>query len=432
MNRITGAKDLFFDAVEEITNLVERTHARVSRKTFRPLAVIEPVATVAKGVQAAHDLTASSVYGTIRLVNRGIRKLIDAGTGLIGGLVDDSSAPPGSPATSLLNQNGHRSFIIDHAQSALNALYGDYLGKRQNGLDIGMAFRHRGRILPLEREAIKRSISTPAGKICIFVHGLGCTEWIWRMDGQPDVDFGSMLRKDLGYTPLYVRYNTGRHVSENGRRLSALLARLWEEYPREIEEIVIIGHSMGGLVARSAAHYGKDQDESWIGQLRHIFFVGSPNLGAPLEKGVNILGSLLRFFKTAGTQVPAEILNSRSAGIKDLRFGYTMDEEWAGKDPDLFLRNSRQDIPFVDGVGYYFIAATITKHPEHPAGRLFGDLLVRVPSASGKTRVPERAIAFRSGSVFSGMHHMKMASHPEVYGAIRRYIEQGQEPGSRQ
>ena len=85
----------------------------------------------------------------------------------------------------------------------------------------------------------------------------------------------------------HVRYNTGLHVSENGRGLARLLDEMVEEWPCQLEELVLIGHSMGGLVARSACHYGA----SWTDRVRHVFCLGSPHLGADLEKGANVLGS---------------------------------------------------------------------------------------------------------------------------------------------
>jgi hypothetical protein len=151
--------------------------------------------------------------------------------------------------------------------------------------------------------------------------------------------------------------------------------------------------------------------------------VGAPNLGAPLEKAVNILGSLLRAFNLPGTQAPAQILNSRSAGIKDLRFGYTVDDEWNDKAPDAFFKDNRLNLPLVDGVGYYFIAATVTADPKHPMGLFIGDIMVRVPSAAGHTADPARRIPFRSGLVFTGMDHLHMANHPDVYKVIRDFIK---------
>jgi pimeloyl-ACP methyl ester carboxylesterase len=190
-------------------------------------------------------------------------------------------------------------------------------------------------------------------------------------------------------------------------------------YPVPVEEITLVGHSMGGLVVRSAAHYAREHDEPWVAHLRHVACIGSPHLGAPLEKAVNVLTNILRKVDAAGAHVPAELLDSRSAGVKDLRYGYTIDEEWEGKDPDEVFADARRNVPLVDGVGYYFLAATIARDPEHPLGQLLGDLMVRLPSASGEAPEHARRIHFSGGTVFPGMNHIHIANHPEVYEALR-------------
>lgn len=237
--------------------------------------------------------------------------------------------------------------------------------------------------------------------------------------GKPDVTFGSRLHADLGFTPIYLRYNTGRHISENGRALAALVTEVMEAYPVAIEEIALVGHSMGGLVVRSAAHYGSEHDEPWVAHLRHVACIGTPHLGAPLEKAVNLLTGVLRNVEAAGAQVPAELLDGRSAGVKDLRYGYTVEEEWAGLDPDKVFANSRRDLPLVDGVGYYFLAATLSRAPGHPLGELLGDVMVRLPSATGMAVEPTRRIRSTSEAVFPGMSHVGIANHPDVYEALR-------------
>jgi len=434
IKRLKGAKDLVFDAIEETTNLVERMHALAAKKSTQPLTLIEPLATLTQGVKTVHDSIASGVYEMIRIVNRGINKLLDAGAALA---TNGLACPPDNllqkskdaPITDFDNscEPSRRVQMIDQAEAILNGLYGDYLDKKDNTLDLGMRFSHQDKILPMHKDSLKQNFPDATAKVCIFVHGLMCTEWLWqiaaeRFYGDPSVNFGSQLKADLGYTPLFIRYNTGRHISENGRRFSDLLSQLIDSYPVDIEEIVLIGHSMGGLVSRSAAYYGNTENSAWIKKLRHVVCVGSPNLGAPLEKAVNILGSLLRAFNHPGTQAPAQILNSRSAGIKDLRFGYTVDDEWNDKNPDAFMSDNRLNLPLVDGVGYYFIAATVTTDPKHPMGLLIGDIMVRVPSAAGHTADPKRRIPFRSGLIFSGMDHLHMANHPDVYKVIRDFI----------
>ena len=451
IKRLKGAKDLVFDAVEETTNLVKRMHALAAKKSTQPLTLIEPLTTLTIGVKTVHDSIASNVDEMIRIINREVEKLLDAGTGLVeNGLASPENMNPDNKDTSIKTSdnscktagemNGDvsggisggvsgQNLVIAQAEAILNGLYGDYLDKKENALDLGMRFRLQGKILLVTKDSLKQNFPDATAKVCIFIHGLMCTEMSWNIAaekfyGDPSVNFGSQLKADLGYTPLFVRYNTGRHISENGQRFSALLARLVENYPVDIKEIVLIGHSMGGLVSRSAAYYANKENSSWIKRLRHVVCVGSPNLGAPLEKAVNIMGSLLRAFNIPGTQAPAEILSSRSAGIKDLRFGYTVDDEWSDKDPDAFFSDNRLNLPLVDGVGYYFIAATVTTDPKHPMGLLIGDIMVRVPSAAGHTADRERRIPFRSGLIFNGMDHLHMANHPDVYQVIRGFLGQ--------
>ena len=436
MRRIKGLKSLIFDAVEETTNLVERTHENVAKKSVRRFAPIEPLATPARAVQKIHGTIASIVYSNIRGVNRLVEKAVDLGSGIV---ADNALVVTGKPegATPLRSDSaGSFAWLVDHAEGALNGVVGDYLNRRENDLDLGMSIRHQGRILPVERSAFEKCLPGATGKVVVFVHGLGCTEWEWSLFaqeyyGDPAVNFGSLLEKDLGYTPLYVRYNTGRHVSESGRNLSQLLSEMFEAYPRKVKDLILIGHSMGGLVVRSAAHYAAVNDEPWVRSLSHVFCLAAPNLGAPLEKAANLLSSVLRIFDTAGTQVPAQILDTRSAGIKDMRFGYTVDDEWKDRHPDALLEDNRMNVPFVEKVAYYFVAATVTQDPAHPLGQLVGDLLVRLPSATGNASEPARRIPFSSGSVIGGMNHFHLANHPVVYEVLRRNIKAGRPPSRR-
>ena len=243
------------------------------------------------------------------------------------------------------------------------------------------------------------------------------TEGAWRMGSTPP--FGSRLRDELGYTPLYVRYNTGLHVSDNGRRLSEVLEAVVNAWPVDVAEIVLVGHSMGGLVARSACHYGECSGANWIGPVRHVFCLGTPHLGAPLEKAANLAGWAL-------TQLPetrpfGALVNARSAGIKDLRFGSCVEEDWCDCDADEFLRDRCREVPFLAGARYYFIAATLT---EGPVGTLLGDLLVRLPSASGRGTGHGRRIAFEvdHGRELTRLTHFDLLNHPAVYEQIRTWI----------
>jgi pimeloyl-ACP methyl ester carboxylesterase len=301
---------------------------------------------------------------------------------------------------------------------------GDALGAIGNALSIELGVYKDGvHVTPREWAA---SVENPSDTLVLFVHGLGCTEWSWTFDaetlhGDAGVNFGTLLERDFGFTPLYVRYNTGLHVSENGQKLARLLNDVVQAYPAR--RILLVGHSMGGLVVRSAAHYGKTTGAPWTSALSHVFCIGSPNLGAALEKTGNVLASVLALFDVAGTQVPAKILNGRSSGIKDLRFGYVVDEDWKDKDPDALLEDNRQNIPFVDGVLYCFVAGTLSKDASHPMNDLLGDVLVRLPSASGHAPEPASRIPFHIGHVVGGVHHLALGNHPDVYAQIARVLE---------
>jgi len=426
MRHIKGLKDLVFDAIEHTVNLVERTHIDVAEKYTRRVKWFLPIAPV-KPVAAAHHLVARGVYSSIRTVTKGVRMSTNAGFSLaFQGLGEEYfqqrglNPPLRSTDTETLLQ------WLDTAQGALNGTVGDYLNKRGNGLEIAMGLRHAGRPLAIESEQLARALPNATRKICLFVHGLGCTEESWNIfaeqfHGDPRHNFGALLQRDLGYTPLYVRYNSGLHVSENGRRLADLIEELSAVYPEPIEELVLIGHSMGGLVVRSAVHYGALDRRSWISHLTHVICIGTPHHGAPLEQVGNLLTSVLRYFDTPGTQIPAQILNLRSAGIKDLRFGYVVDEDWAGHDPDALFQNNRRDIPFLQGVGYYFIASTISRDSQHPARQWIGDLLVHLPSAQGQSLTA-------TGQVFCGMHHFHILNHPDVYQQIKRWCSVAAKP----
>jgi len=429
MQRLRGLVDLVFDAVEETTNLVQRTHDATVERSARRLAPIEPAKSTAQAVTAVQGAIAGGVFETIRILNGVARFAVDAGASLAEAAFEATSGADHIDLATPVESTaaGTFSWCADHLQATLNGFYGDYLNRRNSRLDLGMAFRHQGRRVPPTAEAFSAALDKPSNRVCVFVHALSATEWLWSLSsehhyGEPGVTFGTRLEADLGFTPLYLRYNTGRHISENGRSLAELLNQMLAAYPVPIEEIALVGHSMGGLVARSAAHYARERDDPWVERLRHIACIGSPHLGAPLEKAVNLLSSVLRRIDAAGAQVPADLLDGRSAGIKDLRYGYILDEEWSDQDPDQVFVNARRNVPLLDGVGYYFVAASITRDPAHPVSQLLGDLLVRLPSASGAAPEPARRIPFRSGAVFGGMNHIHLANHPAVYQALREQL----------
>ncbi|MGZ6643631.1 MAG: esterase/lipase family protein [Solirubrobacteraceae bacterium] len=381
--------------------MVRDLHMAVAERAF---AAVGPGGAPARVV---HDGVAEALYGGVRTALAAVPR--GAGSAVARSARDEGPALAQSPRGSL-------------ALAALNAYVGDALHADDSPLALAMTVHHRGKELPLEPAALAAAVPDAGARVAVFVHGLGETHASWRLraDAQRP-GYGACLRRDLGHTPLELRYNTGLHVSDNGRALAALLQELHEAWPVAIEEVVIVGHSMGGLVARSACHYGSVADHAWTSAVRHVFCLGSPHLGAPLEKGVNALGWALG--RVPETRPLANLLGVRSAGIKDLRYGACVDEDWCDCDPDELLTDRCHDVPLLPGARFYFVAATLSGRPGDPLGALLGDLLVRVPSASGAGRRRKVGFAIEDGHHVGGLTHFDLLNHPAVYHQIRAWIE---------
>ncbi|MBF0552214.1 MAG: alpha/beta fold hydrolase [Deltaproteobacteria bacterium] len=308
----------------------------------------------------------------------------------------------------------------------LNGIIGDYLHEQQNELACSMQLYFQNEPLELTPESLKIADPNLNSKACILVHGLACDQKIWNYGNEQETTYGSLLQRDLGYTPFYLRYNTGRHISENGKMLSAMLSDLFRAYPQPLEEIILIAHSMGGLVTRSACDYGTEDQADWVNKVRKVFFLGSPHLGAPLEKFVNVVSWILKAVPRPYTKLGGDILDLRSSGIKDLRFGYLRDEDWARQDPDALLKNNKKTIPLLDGASHYIITGTLTEDPCHPLTKWLGDGLVRKPSAAGQSSQERHDIPFIPGHhrEFPGVGHIKLTHSPGVYQQIKSWCQE--------
>jgi PGAP1-like protein len=225
-------------------------------------------------------------------------------------------------------------------------------------------------------------------------------------------DFGTRLSRDLGYSSVHVRYNSGRHISHNGADLADLLDELITAWPVPVRELSLVGHFMGGLVARSALHQAFAQDRAWPHLTRHLVCLGSPHTGAPLERGANTLTALLRHFDESAPI--ATLLAGRSAGIKDLRHGSLHREDWHGSDPDALHREVPHSYRPPDGVQHCNLAATVSRAPG-PLGQWFGDLLV--PTASALSPAPPA-----HACVIPGLTHRDLLTHDAVYTQLVSWL----------
>jgi pimeloyl-ACP methyl ester carboxylesterase len=302
----------------------------------------------------------------------------------------------------------------ERGASILNGMFGDYLQRRGNDLAITMSFQHRGRPLALNAASLRAAHPVLSSKLCILVHGYCCNESIWAFPASVDLEegsYGARLQRDGGYTPFYLRYNTGLPIAESGRDLAKLLQALAAAYPLPIDEIVLIGHSMGGLVIRGACDPARAETGNWLKHVKRIIYIGTPHDGADLERFAALTTGTLQAIPNHVTRLLGDILDLRSRGVKDLRQGKPL--SGIGSSP--WLATAR----------HYLLVGTLTKDPEHPVGRLFGDALVRVPHGENKTAgeaTGEMAAEVSSPqiTVFPGLHHLRLAHDTTVYERIRK------------
>ncbi len=407
---IRTAGRLVGDVLAGGVGMIWDVHRAVADRSF---AVAGPAGVPAR---ILHDAIAGGVYAAVRVVNAAAPR---AGSTVASWSAPADARPPSATSSGEL--------IL----AAVNGLWGDRIHRRHPALAVAMTVRSAvdspGRDVVLTPTGIAASFPHATSRIVVFVHGLGETERWWSIKSrvyydEPGVTYGSRLRADLGYTPVYLRYNTGHRVSDNGRQLAALMDRLVGAWPTEVDEVVFIGHSMGGLVIRSACHYGASDASPWVPAVRQVFCLGTPHLGAPLERGVNAAAWLLG--RLPETRPVAGLLNLRSVGVKDLRYGAVVEEDWQGVDADEFLRDRCTEVPLLAHATHYFIGATVTKDHRHPLGARVGDMLVQFPSASGQGRRRRIPFDVEHGRHFGRLHHFDLLNHPDVYAQIRSWLQQ--------
>ena len=390
--------DLAGDAAGGLASQIQQMHEGIAGRVWRA------VGPGAVPVRAIHDRVAERAYAAARNLSGGA---VRAGARAL------STVQPAE------SESIERSFAGRAVLGAINGVWGDTLQRRRNGLTLKMTLRAAGGDLEPTRAALRRAYPHPTSRLVVFVHGLCETDDSWMLGARRHIPYGFRLQAELGYSPLYIRYNTGLHISENGEELSRLLEQIVDAWPVEVHEVSLIGHSMGGLVARSACHYGAG--ERWPTKVRHVFTLGAPHLGAPLEQGANAFSHALSRLPETRALLAAP-LNRRSAGIKDLRYGYLTEECWSGQDCDAFLTNTGREIPFMRTAHHYFVCATVSREPDALAGRIMGDLLVLRASAWSHQRGQQLRFPIEHYQHIGATNHFELLNHPAIYGQIRRWM----------
>jgi pimeloyl-ACP methyl ester carboxylesterase len=382
---LRGLSKLAINATRGITDLVEAMHHNIARI---------PGITASKEDGRTNGIS-GMVYRTVHGVTQAVGTGIDSALALL------------APYLGNLTDRPER----EHIQSALNGVLGDHLLDSNNPLAIHMQVRRNGLPLQLTAEALAAAIPNATGKILVLVHGLCMNDLQWASAREDSSihDHGIALQEELGFTALYLHYNTGLTISENGLEFSELLETLSMHWPVAIDELVIVAHSMGGLVSRSAHYQATQASMAWPKQLNKLVFLGTPHFGAPLERGGHWFDLILGATPYAAPF--AKIGKTRSKGITSLRHGY-------------LLKNQQTPIPLPDDVQCLAIAGLVGQTNDVLHSTHLGDGLVPLNSALGQHDDPARHLDFAAQHkvVLPSTNHMQLLHSAEVYLCIKQFL----------
>ena len=390
---LRGAVRLVTDATAGLTDLVEAMHERIGR--------------LPGSAPPTQDGRTGGISGLVYKTIRGVTRLVGGSIEALLQLL--------APQLGADDSNPEREAVV----AALNGVLGDYLAATDNPLATPMALCNQGRPLLLQSSDLTTRLPQANGRVLLLLHGLCMNDRQWSRAGH---DHGAALARDLAFTPVYARYNSGLHVSINGRALAQQIEQLLGQWPQPLERLVLLCHSMGGLLARSAVHYGLQAGHHWPAHLSDMVFLGTPHHGAPLERAGNWVDVVL---DAAPYAAPfARLGKVRSAGITDLRHGNLVDEDWVGRNRFARGADRRQHLPLPDSARCFAVAACIGQSGETLKHRLLGDGLVLLDSALGRHPDPARGLNFAEDRqwVGQGMNHLDLLSRTEVYSQLRRWL----------
>jgi pimeloyl-ACP methyl ester carboxylesterase len=372
--------------VQETTLRVKEMHGVIANKSFNILQKIPLISGPATLVQSAHDAITAGVYAAI---HHGTGGLLGAAallekhtTGYAPG------EPPGRLASGL--------------RSALNGAFGDHLAASNNMLAINMAIHVDGAPVALDADSLDVAFPHAGKRLCVFIHGLSCDEHCWESDAaaaKSEINFGQQLHAEFGYAPLYLRYNTGLPIADNGAQLAVLLEELLEAWPQPDGELLIIGHSMGGLIALGACEQAAAEDMAWPQSMSMMICLGSPNLGSPVERLGHLATSMLHLSKT--TAPLGKVAAARSQGIKDLRHG----------------PGAPRKAPAHHHVAFRFLGGSLAEDLDNPFGEFFGDGLVTLGSATTH-EIEGDVLSAKLGNI----GHMALTNDVRVYRQVREWV----------
>jgi pimeloyl-ACP methyl ester carboxylesterase len=381
------------DSLALLASVADDLALATTRDTHRAIAdrvhglLARGVGPLGMPAEVLHKGIAAGVYGAIgvslRGTSAGLDRIADAGVG------------------PRLEEGPRGRFLA----AAVNGLIGDELFRERPQFAFDMTVRHGDRDVAVARDALDAAFPGATGRLVIFLHGLCENEAYWNLHRErTGGSYGAALAGH-GWTPVFLRYNTGISVRRSGAALASLLEQLVAEWPVPVEQIALVGHSMGGLVSRAATAVVHDSGEAlaWTERLTDVVTLGAPHLGSPVAKAAHT-GSRLLGVLPESAAFSERILERRSEGIRDLTEGLA------------------HEVPPLEHVHYRLVAATLTRSARHVVGAAVGDLLVRPTSAVGRDR--------RGRELFPGSHklhvgrtdHFGLLNHPEVLAALERWL----------
>ncbi|TXD50464.1 MULTISPECIES: hypothetical protein [unclassified Polaribacter] len=392
-SEIQGLTHLIMDATIGVTDLVEAVQKQIVHPPFLPSTPIQ------KLITSISSITYRNIRWSTLFIGKSLHKILAQLTPVIG----------------KIKTSDKKEMII----SALNGVIGDYLEEKENPLKINMQFRFQSKALKIDPKRLKVAYPTINGKILLMIHGSCMNDIQWT---RKEHNHGEILSKELNKTPFYLNYNSGKHISTNGQNLNESLEELLKNWPVPVEELIIVAHSMGGLIARSALYYGQKDQKNWPKQLKKVIFLGTPHHGSHVERTGNYLDLILEAIPY--TKPFAKLGKIRSAGVTDLRYGNLVDEDWQNKDRFELKSDQRQHIPLPQQIEFYAIAAVNKKETSTKSTKSLGDNLVDVKSALGQHKNSNKSLLFKKENSWIAYenNHLDLLSNPKIGAKLKIWL----------
>ncbi len=428
---LRGSTQLAFDTAEGIVNIVEGMYRNIASTPFpfseEPAGRAPGIAGfVHESIRQVIGVSRSSADWALQRIAPGLDGTLPPGPhreaviAVLNGIAGDHLERSGNPLATAMRL---RVFLPDHssgldrsiAKSPHNATEG------QNTIAFGDLFEHEQRAVEVypQPHAMSEANFAPTGRLLVLAHGLCMNDLEWTSQQH---NHATELAREGDYTPVYAVYNSGRHVSSNGRELCDQLSGLIDTWPVPVESISLVGFSMGGLVIRSAMHCAQQEKTAWLGKVDKSVYVGTPHHGAVMERGGFWLQKGLTF--SPYTAPLAALGRVRSDGITDLRHGNVRDEDWQPHDTHEDHSDLRVPTPLPAQIEHYAIAATLSQRSGERIGKMLGDGLVHPSSATGRHADPQRHLDFAANNtrILYGVGHLAMLSDTRVTEQLKLWL----------